>query len=57
MKNVVFWDVALCSSTSQKTTFFIVTAVKASNLTFANIFTAINRIIQQVTLQSCYNQE
>jgi hypothetical protein len=35
MKNVVFWDVALCRSctASQKTTFFIVTAVEASNLT------------------------
>jgi hypothetical protein len=45
MKNVVFWDVAsvseerrvmqdLHSATSQKTTFLIVTAVKASNLTY-----------------------
>jgi hypothetical protein len=39
MKNGVFWDVAPCGSskkthgvTSQKTPFFIVTAVKTSNL-------------------------
>jgi hypothetical protein len=31
MKNAVFWD--LHSATSQKTVFFIVTAVKTSNLT------------------------
>jgi hypothetical protein len=37
MRNAVFWDVTPCGSchgvTSQKTTFFIVTAVKTSNLT------------------------
>jgi hypothetical protein len=42
MKNGVFWDVMPCGSgknqephgiTSQKTPFFIVTAVKTSNLT------------------------
>jgi hypothetical protein len=34
MKNGVFWDVTPCGSvTSQKTPFFIVTAVKTSNLT------------------------
>jgi hypothetical protein len=45
MKNAVFWDVAPCRTrytrdlhgvTSQKTAFFIVTAVKTSNLTFTN---------------------
>jgi hypothetical protein len=42
LKNVVFWNVTPCGSckneephgvTSQKTTFFIVTAVNTSNLT------------------------
>jgi hypothetical protein len=32
-KNGVFWDVTPCGITSQKTPFFIVTAVKTSNLT------------------------
>jgi membrane-bound inhibitor of C-type lysozyme len=36
MKKAVFWDVAPCrrGATSQKTAFFIVTAVKTSNLTY-----------------------
>jgi hypothetical protein len=66
MKNVVFLDVALCRSclnrrfggtsvnarsTSKQTTFFIVTAVKASNLTrvetnFLSISAAIRSLIQ-----------
>jgi hypothetical protein len=33
VKNGVFWDVTPCGSSSQKTPFFIVTAVKTSNLT------------------------
>jgi hypothetical protein len=33
MKNAVFWDVAPCEATSQKTAFFIVTALKTSNPT------------------------
>jgi hypothetical protein len=32
-KNGVFWGVTQCGLTSQKTPFFIVTAVKTSNLT------------------------
>jgi hypothetical protein len=41
-KNAVFWDVALCrylhGATSQKTVFFIVTAVKTSKLTICEKF-------------------
>jgi hypothetical protein len=33
MKNGVFWDVVPHGITSQKASFFIVTAVKTSNLT------------------------
>jgi hypothetical protein len=32
-KNGVFWDVTPCGETSQETPFFIVAAVKTSNLT------------------------
>jgi hypothetical protein len=37
LKNAVFWDIMPCephSVTTQKTAFFIVTAMKTSNLTF-----------------------
>jgi hypothetical protein len=42
MKKAVFWDLAPCicgvnGAKSQKTAFFIVTAVKASNLTTENM--------------------
>jgi hypothetical protein len=41
LKNAFFWDVAPCGSgvnTSQKTAFFIVTAVKTSDLTLTSSF-------------------
>jgi hypothetical protein len=37
MKNGDFWDVTPCGVTSQKTPFFIVTAVKTSDLTMKDI--------------------
>jgi hypothetical protein len=42
MKNAVFWDVTPCGSlrtdeTSDKTAFFIVAAVKTSNLTWLTV--------------------
>jgi hypothetical protein len=47
MKNGVFWVVTPCGCggvTSQKTPFFIVTAVKTSNLTLSHEFVGISII-------------
>jgi hypothetical protein len=56
VKNAVFWDILLTKylhvATSQKTTFFMVTAVKTSNLTIGAVLsvghaTASYQVIQQ----------
>jgi hypothetical protein len=60
LKNAVFWDVApwrcrvnrrysdLHGATSQKTTLFIVTAVKTSNLTLINLLICYIDFLKQV---------